>query len=63
MSEKSIKRVLNERQFSTIVGLSYANVKQMRRKGYIKHLRVGRRVLYLYPEHVEIFLIKYEQVI
>lgn len=61
MSEKSMKRVINEKQFSMIVGLSYANVKQMRRQGRIKHLRVGRRVLYLYPEHVEVFLSCYEQ--
>lgn len=61
MSEKSIKRVLNEKQFSMIIGLSYANVKKMRRAGHIKHLRVGRRVLYLYPEHIEVFLSCHEQ--
>jgi hypothetical protein len=61
MSEMSTRRVLNERQFSIVVGLSYANVKQMRQKGYVKHLRIGRRVLYLYPEHVEAFLSRYEQ--
>lgn len=61
MSERVIRRVLNERQFSAVVGLSYAKVKQMRRNGGVRHLRVGRRVLYLFPEHVEMFLGKYEQ--
>jgi hypothetical protein len=61
MNEKIITRVLNEKQFADAVGLSYAKVKQMRQHGGVKYLRVGRRVLYRFPEHVESFLNKYEQ--
>ncbi len=61
MNEKIITRVLNEKQFAEAVGLSYAKVKQMRQSGDIKCLRVGRRVLYRFPEHVERFLQEHEQ--
>jgi hypothetical protein len=61
MSERVNRRVLNEMQFSAVVGLSYAKVKQMRRNGEVRHLRVGRRVLYLFPEHVEAFLVTFER--
>lgn len=61
MNEKSITRVLNEKQFAQTVGLSYAKIKQMRRQGFIKHSKVGRRILYKFPEHVEMFLSNFEQ--
>jgi hypothetical protein len=61
MNETIITRVLNEKQFAEAVGLSYAKVKQMRQSGDIKCLRVGRRVLYRFPEHIELFLNKFEE--
>jgi hypothetical protein len=54
-------RVLNERAFAQAVGLSYAKIKKMRRGGSVLHLRIGRRVLYKFPEHVEAFLSQYEK--
>jgi len=55
-------RVLNEREFSRVVGLSYAKIKSLRQQGIIKcFCRVGRRVIYKYPEHVNIFLKQFEQ--
>jgi hypothetical protein len=63
MRETSPLRVLNEKQFAEAVGLSYQKVKQMRQKGTVNHLRIGRRVLYRYPEHIESFLSRFEQVL
>lgn len=62
MEEKVMISVLNEKQFAKVVNLSYAKVKQMRQRGLITHSRVGRRVLYKYPDHVEMFLNRYERV-
>ena len=62
MDEKIITRTLNEKQFAKTVGLSYAKVKQLRQRGDIKCLRVGRRVLYRFPEHIELFLNRFEEV-
>lgn len=61
MNETVLARVLNEKQFAKTVGLSYQKVKQMRQKGEVKYLRVGRRVLYRVPEHVELFLRRFER--
>jgi hypothetical protein len=61
MSEKIVRRAIDERVFAATVGLSYQKVKQMRQNGEVKHLRVGRRVLYLYPEHLDAFLAKFER--
>jgi len=62
MEEITTTRVLNEKQFARTVGLSYQKVKQMRQNGEVKCLRIGRRVLYRNPEHVELFLSRFEQV-
>lgn len=51
-----MKRTISEKQFAEICGLSYGYVKTLRRHGRVKHIRAGRRVLYLYPEHIEDFL-------
>lgn len=51
-----MKRAIGEKRFVEICGLSYGYVKALRRQGAIKHLRVGRKILYLYPEHVDDFL-------
>ena len=61
MIEKLMRRAINERVFAAAVGLSYQKVKQMRQNGEVKHLRIGRRVLYYYPEHVEVFLANFER--
>lgn len=54
------KRVLTEKEFAAVCGLSYGYVKTLRRRGLIACLRFGRRVLYM-PEHVELFLKGHEQ--
>jgi len=52
--------VLTEREFSKAVGLSYAKIKAMRQSGEIvRYLQIGRRILYR-PEHIEMFLRRYE---
>lgn len=56
-----MKRTVSEKRFAEICGLSYGYVKSLRRQGRIKHLRAGRKVLYLWPEHVEDFLRAREQ--
>jgi len=63
LTEVKIMKIqaINEKQFAEAVGLSYGYVKLLRRKGEIKCLRVGRKVLYRYPDHVEIFLREREQ--
>jgi predicted transcriptional regulator len=61
MNEMIITHTLNEKQFAKAVGLSYAKVKQMRQQGFIKHSKVGRRILYKFPEHIEMFLSNFEQ--
>lgn len=61
MEEKKITSAISERQFAAAVNLSYAKVKQMRQRGLITHSRVGRRILYKFPDHVELFLSNYEQ--
>ncbi len=55
------KQTIDEKQFAETVGLSYGYVKLRRRKGEIKCLRVGRKVLYRYPDHVERFFREREQ--
>ena len=62
MTETTKTRVLNEKQFAEAVGLSYQKVKQMRQRGTVNHLRIGRRILYRFPEHVELFLNRFEQI-
>jgi hypothetical protein len=62
IEEKVMISVLNEKQFAKVVNLSYAKVKQMRQRGLITHSRVGRRILYKYPDHVDLFLKSYQQV-
>jgi hypothetical protein len=54
------RRVLTEKEFAAVCGLSYGYIKTLRRRGLIVCLRVGRRALYL-PEHVEQFLKSCEQ--
>jgi excisionase family DNA binding protein len=54
-------QTITEKQFAEVVGLSYGYVKKLRRKGEIKCLRVGRKILYRYPGHVERFLREREQ--
>ena len=61
MENRKIYRVLNERAFAETVGLSYQLIKKMRQEGKIRFCRVGRRVLYKYPEHVEAFLSQHEK--
>jgi hypothetical protein len=56
------KRTIDEKKFAAICGLSYGYVKILRRKGLIPgYIRSGRKVSYLYPEHVEEFLRAREQ--
>jgi hypothetical protein len=56
------KRTISEKKFAAICGLSYGFVKVLRRKGEIPgHIKTGRKISYLYPEHVEEFLRKREQ--
>jgi predicted transcriptional regulator len=60
--ENKTNRVLNERAFADVVGVSYALIKKLRQQGVIKgYCRVGRRILYKSPEHVESFLRQFEQ--
>jgi hypothetical protein len=62
MENRNNNRVLNERAFAQTVGLSYQLIKKMRQQGLIKnYCRVGRRVLYKSPEHVEAFLSQFEK--
>jgi hypothetical protein len=61
MENKTSSRVLSERAFAETVGLSYQQIKKMRQEGKIRYCRVGRRVLYKYPEHVEAFLSEHEK--
>ena len=64
MDNKIRSRVLNERQFAEAVGVSYAFIKRLRRQGSFKGFcRVGRRVLYKNPEHVEAFLNQFEKAV
>jgi hypothetical protein len=57
-----MKRTIDEKKFATICGLSYGFVKVLRRKGLIPgHIKTGRKISYLYPEHVEEFLKNREQ--
>lgn len=56
------KRTIDEKKFAAVCGLSYGFVKILRRKGLIPgHIKTGRKVQYLFPEHVEEFLRAREQ--
>jgi hypothetical protein len=62
MENKTNSRVLNEREFAQAVGLSYAKIKKMRLLGLFKgYCRVGRRIIYRNPQHVEAFLSQFER--
>lgn len=55
-------QTIDEKKFAKIVGLSYGYIKTLRRKGLINYIKVGRAVRYCYPEHVELFLKRHEQI-
>jgi hypothetical protein len=57
---EEISRTIKEREFARLVGLSLANLQRRRQRGEIEHLRVGRRIIYLIPEHLEAFIKAHE---
>jgi hypothetical protein len=59
-TEKIETRTIKEREFARLVGLSLANLQRRRQQGEIEHLRVGRRIIYLIPEHLEAFIKAHE---
>ena len=62
MDNKINIQALNEREFAQAVGVSYALVKKLRQQGVIKgYCRVGRRILYKFPQHVDAFFRQFEQ--
>jgi predicted DNA-binding transcriptional regulator AlpA len=62
MENRNNIRVLNERQFAQAVGISYSLLKKLRQQGTFKGFcRVGRRIIYRDPEHVEAFLRQFDK--
>jgi hypothetical protein len=62
MENKTNIQSLNEREFAKVVGISYSLLKKLRQRGIVKgYCRVGRRVLYVSPDHVEAFFRLFEK--
>ncbi len=54
-------KTITQKQFCALVGISQGTAIAMRKAGKLAHCRVGRRVLYIYPRHVEEFLTQVER--
>lgn len=62
MENRTNIQALNEREFAKAVGVSYAFVKKLRQQGIFKgYCRVGRRIVYESPKHVEAFFRLFEK--
>jgi DNA-binding Xre family transcriptional regulator len=61
LAQHNRTKTIKEREFARLVGLSLANLQRLRKRGEVAHLRVGRRILYLVPEHLEMFIKRYNQ--
>lgn len=60
-SQENTFKTVKEREFARLVGLSLANLQRLRKRGEVAHLRVGRRVLYVVPDHFDRFIKRYNQ--
>ncbi|MGI8731840.1 MAG: helix-turn-helix domain-containing protein [Pyrinomonadaceae bacterium] len=49
-------KTITEPEFCKLAGISISTALALRKAGKLAHCRVGRRVLYIYPRHVEEFL-------
>jgi excisionase family DNA binding protein len=54
-------KTITEQEFCRQVGISVSTALALRKAGKLGHCRVGRRVLYIYPRHVEEFLARTER--
>ena len=54
------RQVYSEKEFSSIVNLSYSYIKKLRQAGLIRYCRFGRRIGYT-VEHVQEFIKSREQ--
>jgi protein tyrosine phosphatase (PTP) superfamily phosphohydrolase (DUF442 family) len=54
-------KTITEREFCARVGISVSTALALRKNNKLAHCRVGRRVLYIYPRHVEEFLARMER--
>jgi hypothetical protein len=62
MENKTSIQALNEREFAQAVGISYSLLKKLRQQGIVKgYCRVGRRIVYESPKHVEAFFRLFEK--
>lgn len=62
MDNKTNIQALNEREFAQAVGISYSLLKKLRQQGIVKgYCRVGRRIVYVSPDHVEAFFRLFEK--
>ncbi len=60
-SQSNAPKTIKEREFARLVGLSLANLQPLRKRGEVAHLRVGRRVLYVVPDHLDRFIKQFNQ--
>lgn len=54
-------QTITEREFCKRVGISVGTACALRKAGKLAHCRVGRRVLYIFPRHVDEFLTRTER--
>lgn len=50
------RATLTEKEFAQTVGISVTTCKVLRKANKLAHCKVGRRILYLNPKHVQQFL-------
>lgn len=55
------KRNLSEEEFAKEVGWHRESIAKLRRAGKIVHCQEGRKVWYVYPDHVDAFNSRFEQ--
>ena len=54
-------KTITDKEFCATVGISLSTSLALRRAGKLAHCRVGKRILFIYPRHIEEFLASMER--
>jgi len=54
-------RTVTRKQFALAAGVSLSTIERLMSEGQLNHLRVGRRVLFAMPRHLEDYQLRFER--
>jgi excisionase family DNA binding protein len=54
-------RTVTRKQFALAAGVSLSTIERLMSAGQLNHLRVGRRVLFAMPRHLEDYQLRFER--